>query len=59
MKTKIKIKKIEDPNTEVAINSESHLISEIKDEVKSCFSTTPELAEAPVIEMWEDQIVGK
>jgi hypothetical protein len=54
-KKEFSIKKIEDTQTKVSINSESHLISELKDEVKNCFATAPKLAEAPVVEMWEEK----
>jgi hypothetical protein len=51
MKTKIQVKRIEDPDTEVSINSPEHLISEIKKEISDCTTIEKELAQAEVIEM--------
>ncbi|MFA5926728.1 MAG: hypothetical protein WCT32_05530 [Patescibacteria group bacterium] len=51
--SKIKVKKIEDPNTEVPIHSAFDRIEAIKAEI-SGFTTAPHLAEVEVFDMWGD-----
>ena len=55
MKTKIQVKRIEDPDTNVAVNSPEHLISEIKKEITDCAVIKKDLAQAEVIEMCEEE----
>lgn len=54
MKTKIKVKKIEDSQTNVCVNSPNHRIEEIKQEIQDCFVADElSLNQAEVFEMWE------
>ncbi len=54
MKTKIKVKKIEDNQIDVCVNSPTHRIEEIKQEIQDCFAIDElELNRAEVLEMWE------
>jgi hypothetical protein len=56
MKTKIKVKEIEDKQINVCVNSPSHRIEEIKQELQDCFETDElSYSKAEVIEMWEEQ----
>lgn len=50
---KVKIKKINDPNTDVAINSPANRIEQIKSQLVNCNPQT-ELCEVNVYDMWED-----
>ncbi|MDO8444222.1 MAG: hypothetical protein Q7S80_01805 [bacterium] len=54
MKTKVKIKKIEDKDTQVVINSPEHRIWEIKKEITE---DLPEekTVKVEVFEMWENK----
>jgi len=49
---KVKIQKINDPDTTVEINSPAHRIDQIKSEILRC--GTKELCEVPVYDMWND-----
>lgn len=54
MKTKIEVKKIEDKQINVSVNSPTHRIEEIKREIQDCFAVDElELSKAEVLEMWE------
>lgn len=53
-KTKIKVKEIIDRDTEVSINSDEHLIGEIKTEIKECFICGNSPCKCDVFEMWEE-----
>lgn len=55
MKTKIQVKRINDPDTDVPINSPEHLISEIKKEISECGTQRKELVQAEVIEMCPEE----
>ncbi len=53
MKTRISVRKINDPDTEVTVNSNEHRIDEIKREIAECV-TCKEMVKAPVLEMHDD-----
>lgn len=53
MKTKIKVKKINDPDTDVTVNSGEHRIDEIKREIAECAGCQT-FVKAEVVEMWEN-----
>lgn len=50
---KIKIKEIEDKNTMVPVNSESHRIDAIKEELAKCPKEVA-VCQAEVFDMWSD-----
>ena len=50
---KLKIQKSNEKNKEIPINSPAHKIEQIKSELVSC-STSPELCEAEVVDMWDE-----
>lgn len=50
---KVKIKKINDPNTKVEINSPENRIEQIKSQLMEC-NPQKELCEVSVYDMWED-----
>ena len=54
MKTKVKIKKIEDKDTEVVINSPEHRIWEIKKQIAED-SYDGESVKVEVFEMWSEE----
>ena len=53
-KTKIEVKQIEDKDIDVSINSEEHLIGEIKTEIKECFACGNYPCNCEVFDMWEE-----
>jgi sRNA-binding carbon storage regulator CsrA len=53
--THIKIKKIEDKDIKVAINSPEHEIEEIKEEIHEMSFFDAVSAKASVMEMWDDK----
>lgn len=54
MKTKLKVKEIEDQNTKVPVNCAEHRINEIKAEIKECFACPHQtICHTEVLEMWK------
>ena len=55
MKTKLKVKNIEDKNTKVPVNCAEHRIIEIKEEIRGCFECKNHNCKAQVMGMWESK----
>lgn len=51
--SRLKIKKIDDPDTDVPVHNTMDRIEAIKAEISS-YTSAPHLAEVEVFDMWED-----